>query len=91
MSTKQKHDTLTEIVAQSITAYDVKPLAAALTTLSITEIEAMLVNIASLETQIAKLNVAGEDVMMRVVTEGLNRLTYLLDAVKMHKDGIVEE
>ena len=67
--------------------YDSKPLAIALNALSRVEIDSMLANIASLETQIAKLNISGhEDTMMHMVTDGLNRLTYFLDAVRKYKD-----
>ena len=46
----------------------------------------MIGHITSLETQIARLSIAGhEDAMMHIVTDGLNRLGYFLDAVKRHK------
>ncbi len=89
---KRHPEALTAIPVVNAPAYDSRPLAEALTTLSLDEIERMIVNVASLETQIAKLNVAGhEDDMMQVVTDGLNRLSYLLDAVKRHKEVVAQE
>jgi hypothetical protein len=82
----QQPSKLAPIQTVELPPYDSKPLATALATLSQAEIESMLVNIATLETQIAKLNIAGhEDAMMHIVTDGLRRLTYFLDAVKKHK------
>jgi hypothetical protein len=67
--------------------YDSRPLTAALSALSQDEIDSMLGNIANLETQLARLNIAtNEDAMLRLVTEGLQRLTFFLDAVKRHND-----
>lgn len=67
--------------------YDSTLLAAALAMLSRDEVESMLSQIASLEMQIAKLTVVGhEDAMMHLVTQGLQRLTYLLDATLRYKN-----
>ena len=69
--------------------YDSKSLATALKTLSRSEVETMLEQVSSLETRIQKLHVSGEeDEMMRVVSDGLSRLSYFLDAVKRYKDEI---
>ncbi len=67
--------------------YDSRALATALTTLSRAEIESMLEDISRLETRITKLSVAGQqDAMMHLVTDGLRRLTFFLDAVQRYKD-----
>jgi hypothetical protein len=84
---KQSPPKITEVPTIETSLYNAKPLAVALATLSRAEIESMLANIISLETHIAKLDIAGhEDEMMHLVTEGLHRLTYFLDAVRQHKD-----
>lgn len=89
---KRHPEAATAIPAVNTPAYDSRPLADALTTLSLDEIEQMIVNVTSLEAQIARLNIAGhEDAMMQVVTDGLNRLSYLLDAVKRHKEAAAQE
>jgi hypothetical protein len=83
----QKQRAIPELNSANRSLYDSKPLMASLAALSPTEIESMLVTIASLENQMAKLNIGGnEDEMLHLVTQGLNRLTFFLDAVKKHKD-----
>ncbi|MBI5670226.1 MAG: hypothetical protein HZC41_19710 [Chloroflexi bacterium] len=67
--------------------YDARGLAAALTTLSMADIQTMLLHIAALEAQLTKLDAAGQDdAMLRRVTDSLRLLTYLLDAVQRHKE-----
>jgi len=89
MIKKQENSKIPEIQAVDTLPYDSKPLATALAALSPVEIESMLGQISSLETQIARLNIRGhEDAMMQMVTDGLRRLTYFLDMVKRHQqDG----
>ncbi|MBL8156381.1 MAG: hypothetical protein JNM70_19530 [Anaerolineae bacterium] len=81
------HHEKTMVPAIDSSPYDSSLLAAALAMLSRDEIDSMLSQIASLEMQIAKLTIAGhEDAMMHLVTQGLQRLTYLLDATLRYKN-----
>lgn len=83
---KQQPNKSTEKQTTAFPAYDSKPLTTALVALSRDEIDSMLHHINSLETQIEKLAINGhEDEMMHLVSDGLRRLTYFLDAVKRHK------
>jgi hypothetical protein len=87
MINKHKNSKSVEIPIVDVPSYDSTALISALNGLNRSEIESMLGNISSLETQIAKLNTTGrEDAMLHLVTDGLRRLTYLLDSVKRHKD-----
>jgi hypothetical protein len=66
--------------------YDSQNLANALSQLSRAEIDDMLGHISALEHQLIRLQTDGhDDDMLQLVTDGLFRLTYVLDAVKQHK------
>jgi hypothetical protein len=92
MAMKQQPNNSPENQPTAFPAYDSKPLTTALVALSEAEIDSMLHHISSLEAQIAKLSVGGvEDEMMHMVTDGLRRLNYFLDAVKRHKNEIGDQ
>ncbi len=89
--TKQPVQPPPTLPAVSSLTYDSGHLIRALVSLSQDEIERMLDAVASLEAPIANLTTAGEaDPMLRIVSEGLTMLSYLLDAVKQHHADVYD-